>query len=654
MSRHAFYARFVYTFKLWSCFLVFIFLPLDLTYRLDSFLLSWTYGDVVINTAGMILLFLALAVIIAVIATPCSLLLSLLRKTVTGGGSPGSSPSPIAYVTPHILLFLMCELFAKLFKLWVTKFHYEITIKAAFIALLLTVVIYWRNRQGFQQKTELLVVRVWRIVPALVTCCIVLVGWRVATEGIKNHREALKIEQISKQNAASAKGKPNIILITFDALSAEDMSLYGYRLKTTPNIDKFAKQCYVFENCIAASNWTRPSVASLLTGKYPNKHRLINVGASNVKYRAPHESLPYLLKTSGYRNYAFTSNKKYAHPYTLNLDNYFDYKPLDYYKFSNNAVFGRLINFSYSPRYNQYGINILGWLNDIVEKLVNEYFFKYKLILESKISSKIPVLAHHSKIVEKTFAPSKLVFDDGIRMIQKNKNSGGNFYWLHIYQPHSPYISDTEFSGTFLKTDEFLTSKSQLPVVAEKYYQSEEQQTIDKLRLRYDESILYADHYFGLFMKTLSYLDSYNNSIVIISADHGESFRENYVGHGGKTLNKYVMHIPLLIHLPNQNSSQTMRTPVSQVDIMPTILNLIGCSRPGWADGYDLLRDEAVVSRHNRILYSMNFEGNRASADIEAGTIAAIVNNGQYSVYDINGREPLPTEIHNLLLSPQK
>jgi hypothetical protein len=65
--------------------------------------------------------------------------------------------------------------------------------------------------------------------------------------------------------------KPNILLITFDALSAEDMSLYGYRLPTTPNIDAFAGKSTTFTNFYSASTFTTPSVATMLTGFHPSE-----------------------------------------------------------------------------------------------------------------------------------------------------------------------------------------------------------------------------------------------------------------------------------------------------------------------------------------------------------------------------------------------
>jgi hypothetical protein len=67
-------------------------------------------------------------------------------------------------------------------------------------------------------------------------------------------------------------GRLNVILVTFDSLSAKNMSLYGYRRNTTPFIDSFADESCVFEHMQANSNSTLPSLASIFSGRYPLHH----------------------------------------------------------------------------------------------------------------------------------------------------------------------------------------------------------------------------------------------------------------------------------------------------------------------------------------------------------------------------------------------
>lgn len=64
--------------------------------------------------------------------------------------------------------------------------------------------------------------------------------------------------------------EPNVILIIIDTLRANHLSSYGYERETTPNIDKFASESYLFKNVIAAAPWTTPSIGSIFTSQYPS------------------------------------------------------------------------------------------------------------------------------------------------------------------------------------------------------------------------------------------------------------------------------------------------------------------------------------------------------------------------------------------------
>lgn len=63
--------------------------------------------------------------------------------------------------------------------------------------------------------------------------------------------------------------EPNVILIIIDTLRANHLSSYGYERETTPNIDTFASESYLFKNVISASPWTTPSIGSIFTSQYP-------------------------------------------------------------------------------------------------------------------------------------------------------------------------------------------------------------------------------------------------------------------------------------------------------------------------------------------------------------------------------------------------
>ena len=104
----------------------------------------------------------------------------------------------------------------------------------------------------------------------------------------------------------SLQGKPkNVLVIIFDALSAYDISLYGYQRQTTPNIDRLAKRAVVYHNHFAAGNFTTPGTASLLTGVLPWTHRALNL---NGKVADPYVAKNIFSAFKDYYRIAYTHN----------------------------------------------------------------------------------------------------------------------------------------------------------------------------------------------------------------------------------------------------------------------------------------------------------------------------------------------------------
>lgn len=141
------------------------------------------------------------------------------------------------------------------------------------------------------------------------------------------------------------------------------------------------------------------------------------------------------------------------------------------------------------------------------------------------------------------------------------------FIWMHLFEPHYPFI------------------------VPEPYHQYFGKGNVN----RYDSSIRYLDHEFGRFIGKLKQQNLYQNSLIILTSDHGESFGEEHGGwrgflHGTHWLNESVNHIPLIIHLPGQQEGVEPETFASQVDVAPTIMEAIGAPIPDWMEGESLIK----------------------------------------------------------------
>ncbi len=135
-------------------------------------------------------------------------------------------------------------------------------------------------------------------------------------------------ETIPVARAALSPNRPksNFLLITFDALNAEDMSLYGRGLPTTPNIDAFARRATVFKNFYSACTFTTSSVATMMTGTLPFRHATSINSKAECEIAMPINSLPQLLRNGGYHTGAFLTNP-FAYYLSTSLASGFDVMP---------------------------------------------------------------------------------------------------------------------------------------------------------------------------------------------------------------------------------------------------------------------------------------------------------------------------------------
>jgi hypothetical protein len=105
---------------------------------------------------------------------------------------------------------------------------------------------------------------------------------------------------------ASGEGPaPDVFLYMIDTLRADHLGCYGYERSTSPNIDAFAAQATLYEDVHAAATWTRPSVATILTGLYPSVHAAMRWSDGLAEWPA---LLPEVLQNAGYSTLAVVTN----------------------------------------------------------------------------------------------------------------------------------------------------------------------------------------------------------------------------------------------------------------------------------------------------------------------------------------------------------
>ena len=177
------------------------------------------------------------------------------------------------------------------------------------------------------------------------------------------------------------------------------------------------------------------------------------------------------------------------------------------------------------------------------------------------------------------------------------KKSDKYFIWLHYFDPHHPYNTRTPWIYDY--TYQALTKKLNLSKKTWRELSQliptfkEDSQALSNLLALYDSEVSFVDFWVGNLIQKFE-LDK--NTLIIITADHGEEFLEHdQLGHGNN-LYQETIHIPLIVKLPYSSEKKIFDKHVNLVDIMPTILHILNIDPPEQILGQFLLKREGLLS----------------------------------------------------------
>jgi len=178
--------------------------------------------------------------------------------------------------------------------------------------------------------------------------------------------------------------------------------------------------------------------------------------------------------------------------------------------------------------------------------------------------------------------PANQTMDQAMKWLEKRKPSDKFFLWIHVFDPHDPYNPLPEFRKMLAFPSEkekqdyvrFLKEQHHLDL---NFYGSEEK-TLDILE-QYDTEVLFVDQQIKRIYEFMAQKGLSPHSVWIITSDHGEGLgNHRWAGHGKHIYNEQIW-APLLFHFTDQVPPRgTVERIVEQVDILPTILDLFGCS----------------------------------------------------------------------------
>ncbi|MBS1850198.1 MAG: sulfatase [Acidobacteria bacterium] len=403
-----------------------------------------------------------------------------------------------------------------------------------------------------------------------------------------------------------AENLADIYLITIDTLRAEDTSLYGYSLPTTPNLERFAQKSFTFDYFFANSNFTTPTTTTIETGKLPWSHRVFQFGGF-TRDQTQQENLAAALRQRGYYTAMISSNFAASpfHHRTLTSYDTVEYAP----PLGTSGFWLKNTNLIGANTQATLAYSLLHRLFEVSEAL-DRWLWRNRY-----------------------FSPAEAVFSRARKLLERKDISQPRFVWVHIFPPHDPYWPPQAYENRFQSSsnecsDFHIQNPKKTPQDA----------SPAELRACYDEMVLYADHAVGKFLDWLQQTGRLEHSLVIISADHGESFEHARLLHGGPQLYNGLIHVPLLIHVPGQKQGARIPQLSQQADLLPTILDFAGIPTPSWSDGASLkpaLEDKPIPGRY---VFSMNFENSNSFAAISQGNIAVLDDEFKL-VHDLKSRK---------------
>ena len=208
------------------------------------------------------------------------------------------------------------------------------------------------------------------------------------------------------------------------------------------------------------------------------------------------------------------------------------------------------------------------------------------------------------------------------------------FLWIHTIVNHRPYLPPEAGSKFTEREVNYLNYRALSGLVNPRIS--------ERLKTLYVESLKKTDLLLGEIIDILNSNDLLHDTLVIITADHGEEFEKKYLGHTPESSSDSLLHVPLIFSCPSRFAGKSVPTPVSTIDILPTIADLAGLPIPRTARGISLKNflmnptdpgEQSPVS--NRTLYSEAWDvgsPSRPRPSTESSRRILTVRHGRYKL----------------------
>lgn len=327
----------------------------------------------------------------------------------------------------------------------------------------------------------------------------------------------------------------NVIFIVIDALRADHVGALGYERATTPRLDTLAEKSVLFTRAYSAASWTLPSVASFMTSLYPSVHGLRQPPTAAVQFALADQllTLAESLAGHGFETASITSQP---------------------------------------------------WISERTG--LTQGFGLVRTVAHASLPGEPCLLA--AELVEWLAQPRPKPF----------------FLYAHFMGPHAPYDVPSEFTGRytagravpaavleFHRLSEFESEEEAHHLIVELAARSRlTEEDVRYLIDEYDEKLAFTDACLGPLFEALEAGGLLDESVLVVTADHGEAFDEHGTIFHGEHLHEELVRVPLILHLPGDRWGRTkIDDLVELIDLYPTLHELLGLPTPPNLQGESLL-----------------------------------------------------------------
>jgi arylsulfatase A-like enzyme len=440
---------------------------------------------------------------------------------------------------------------------------------------------------------------------------------------------------------------PNVVVLVFDALSATNMSLYGYPRETTPNLSRMAQNATIFYRHYAGGNFTSPGTATLLTGTLPWTHRAFHLYGTVTK-QFEDNNIFKIFSDGGYQTMAFTHNELSA----VLLYQFREY--LDSIKFAeqffSNTNFEKDHTAAFlSERVIEQGHRGVGWQlpsSLFLSLLYRLWRTRWKTDMHRQNRQDFP-----RGLPAPSPAPDFYRLEDEIDWVLDQITASSTPYlrYYHFLPPHEPYNPRREFIGIF-------DDDGYVPVPKPQHHFSNgySNKVLWRNRKEYDEYIAYVDSQCGRFFDSMQQRGLLENTFLVITSDHGEMFERGILEHITPTLFEPITHIPLIIWRPGQQEQVEIKALTNNMDLMPSLLSAAGLPIPPDTEGEVLPTFSQKVPDSQRSVYTIEAKSNPKNGPLRIGTVAMVKD--RYKLIHYFGHEGYEDvyEMYDLINDPEE